>query len=361
MRRRMTIALGPALAVVAAAASRTAHAGGVVEELAAGGAPRSAQSPGSRWVSDKLAGIWDIDESWQLRLDLSSTRVLSQAADSAAGDVFLSAVSAVYSADEHWSLRLNGGWSPVAAQLAAVQVDTRGLFTAPDAPMTAGALLHAATTSYAYGAGLDYDSASDDVHSLSWSLSMGVTHYTARQEIVSVDEPAGGALDAAAVRMRCPQDGPCSGELSPQTIHLGQFALTGSIADTVDHDTDLSLDASLYLYDKDPMRLGYNALATISTSTLGSASGAALLRDSITPSIAHRWGDLSATASVSLSDYIDGREADVGASLRIQYRLALAGARRLKLNAKLAAGSHIDQDFQLTRSGSAALGAQYTW
>src|SRR5215510_12939864 len=54
-----------------------------------------------------------------------------------------------------------------------------------------------------------------------------------------------------------------------------------------------------------------------------------------------------------LSDYLDGREADAGASLRVQYKLAFAGSRRLKLYAKLAAGSHIDENYQLTRSGSA--------
>jgi hypothetical protein len=84
------------------------------------------------------------------------------------------------------------------------------------------------------------------------------------------------------------------------------------------------------------------------------------LRDAIVPSVAHRWGDIAATVSLSLSDYADG-EADVNASMRVQYKLVLEGTRRLKLYAKLAANAHADAGPELTRSGSLALGAQYTW
>jgi hypothetical protein len=102
MRRWLAIA-------ITAVAPRIAHAGGALEELAAGAAPATETSPGSRWISDKLAGIWDVDASWQLRLDLSSTRVYSDATDTTRGDVYAGSLSAVYSADDHWNLRLTGG------------------------------------------------------------------------------------------------------------------------------------------------------------------------------------------------------------------------------------------------------------
>jgi hypothetical protein len=152
-----------------------------------------------------------------------------------------------------------------------------------------------------------------------------------------------------------------AGALWPQWVQLGQFALGASVTDTVDGDTDLSLDATYYLYDQNPLQLGYFALSTIAQSTLGSATGASLLRDAVTPSVAHRFGNLAASASLSYSNYADGREFDVSASLRVQYKLALAGAHRLKLYTKLATGAHIDANYDLTRSGSAALGVQYTW
>lgn len=357
MRRWLAIA-------IAAALPRVAHAGGVLEELAAGAAPATETAPGSRWVSDKLAGIWDLAAGWQLRLDLSSTRVYSDVTSASRGDVYLGSLSAVYSPDDHWSLRLTGSWSPEATTRATVPVDAQGLF---DDTMEADAQLHATATSYMFGAGLDYDNATGDVHSLSASLSVSATYFIAQQEITSVENSsaAGGAtLDPVGIRMRCQMEA-CSsavaGALWPQLVQLGQYALSANVTDTIDGDTDLSLDASYFLYDRDPLQLGYFALATIAPSTLGSATGAPLLRDTVTPSVAHRWGSLAASASLSYSDYADGREFDVSASLGVQYKLALAGSNRIKLYAKLAAGSHVDASYDLTRSGSAGLGAQYTW
>jgi hypothetical protein len=357
MRRWLTIA-------IAVVAPRAAHAGGALEELAAGAAPATETAPGSRWVSDKLAGIWDLDARSQLRLDLSSTRVSSDASDTTRGDVYLGSLSAVYSPDDHWSLRLGGGWSPESTTRATVAVGAQGLFAEA---MQVDAQLRAAASSFAFGAGVDYDSAGRGVHALSASLSISATYFTAQQEITSVQDPGGAGnatLDAAGMRMRCRLEA-CTSEvvraLWPQSVQLGQFALGASVTDTVDGNTDLSLDASYYLYDHDPLQLGYLALATIARSTLGSATGAPLLRDAITPSVAHRWGNLAASASLSYSDYADGRELDIGASLRVQYKLVLAGSHRLKPYAKLAAGTHVDASYQLTRSASVGLGAQYTW
>lgn len=354
MRRWVIIA-------VAIVAPRAAQAGGVVEELAAGGAPANEVAPGSSWLSDKLAGIWDIDERWQVRLDLSSTRVYTHAADSTPGDVYLGSLSATYAADEHWSLRLNGGWSPGAATRATVPVKLDGL----DQAMPVDSQLYAVAASYAFGAGIDYDSATDEMHVLSASLSVGVTLFDADQQVTGLRDPEGAVVDGPGLVMRC-ATGSCRdaalGMLMPQSVQLDQLAVTASVTDTVDRDTDLSLDASYFVYDQDPLKSGVAfALATVVPGTFASASGAPLLRDSVTPSVAHRWGDVSATASVSFSDYVDGREEDVGASLRVQYKLALAGSHRLKFHAKLAIGSHINENYQLTRSGSAGLGAQYSW
>src|SRR5215813_6605731 len=92
----------------------------------------------------------------------------------------------------------------------------------------------------------------------------------------------------------------------------------------IDRDTDLSLDAAYYLYDRDLMQSGYLALSTLADSTLGSATSAPLLREALSPSVAHRWGAVSATASLSYAGYADSPEsnaplADLGASLRVQY------------------------------------------
>jgi hypothetical protein len=358
MRRRLSIALAAALAGLA---PRAALASGVVEEVSAGAAPGS----GSRWLGDKLAGIWDLDPRWQLRLDLAATRASSGAADLATGAVYLGALSAVYSVDDHWGLRLSGAWSPESITRAIRSLPMSDAPTSGDAPTEVTAELRAAASSFAFGAGIDYDSASDGMHSPSASLSINATYFDARQDLVGLRDTGGAVLDAAGLEQRCRSE-MCSQQVldaaGSQWVGLGQFTLGASVADTIDGDTDLAFDAAYYLYDQDPLQSGLLlALTTVDRSTLGSATSAPLLRESFTPSVAHRWGALSATASLSYAGYADGQQADLGASLRVQYKLALDGSQRLKLYVKLGATTHVDQSYDHANSGSAGLGGQYTW
>src|SRR5437764_12004694 len=136
------------LIAIAVLVPRAADAGGALEELAAGAAPATETAPGSRWVADRVAGIWDLDAGWQLRFDLSSTRVYSDATDVARGDVYTGSLSATYSPDEHWSLRLAAGGSPASTTLATVPVAAEGLFAGA---MQANARLSAAAASLSLG------------------------------------------------------------------------------------------------------------------------------------------------------------------------------------------------------------------
>jgi hypothetical protein len=345
--------------IAAAAAPHAARAGGAAEELSAGGAPA-----GARWVGDKLAAIWDVDTSAQLRLDVSATRMYDGATGAASGEAYLGALSVVYSTDEHWSLRLNSAWSPEATTRATAY--PAGDASSPnvlDEAMLTDAELRITASSLAFGAGLDYDSASDDMHALSASLSFTATYFHAEQEITGAH--AGDAsLDPMQLWTRC-QDRPCDSQalaaLRPQWVQLGQFALGASVTDTIDRDTDFSLDAAYYLYDRDPLQSGYHALSTLANSTLGSATSAPLLRDALAPSVGHRWGAVSAAASLSYAGYADGQQADLGTSLRIQYKPATGGSQRLKLYVKLGASTHVDAHYTHANAGSAGLGAQYSW
>lgn len=126
-----------------------------------------------------------------------------------------------------------------------------------------------------------------------------------------------------ALRARCAADHcdrQATAVLWPQSVQLGPFALGGSVTDTIDRDTDLSLDAAYYLYDRDLMQPGY----------VDSPQTSAPL-------------------------------ADLGASLRIQYKLALDGSQRLKLCVKLAAAAQVSRSYEHANTGSAGLGAQSSW
>jgi len=345
MRRWLPIAL-------AAAVPHAAHADGVSEELSAGAAS------GSRWVSNQLAGTWDVDPAWQLRLDLSATR----AAGAATGETYVGSLSAVFSPDEHWSLRLNGGWSPEVVSDVTVPIPTGGL---PDTAPPPDARLHATASWIALGVGVDYHSATDDVHSVSASLGVGETYFRTHQAVVGVDgtRPDGTALSTAGTELGCgvAMCAGASGMGLAQTAELGQFAVNASITDTIDRDTDLSLDASYYLYGDDPTRSGYFALATLTASTRASATSTPLLRAALAPSVTHRWGALSASLRLAYTRNASGREFDTSAAVSVEYAIGLAAPRRLTLDARLEASSHGNTGDPPTPAGSAALGLQYSW
>lgn len=345
MRRWLPIAL-------AAVVPHAAHADGVAEELSAGAAS------GSRWISNQLAGMWDVDPAWQLRLDLSAT----WAAGAATGATYVGSLSAVFSPDEHWILRFNGGWSPEVVSDVTVPIPTDEL---PDTAPPPDARLHATASWVVLGVGVDYHGASDDMHSVSASLGVGETYFRTHQEVIGV---SGSGLDGAVVstagaELRC-GGAMCAGAPGmrlAQTVELGQFAVNANLTDTVDRDTDLSLDASYYLYGDDPTRSGYFALATLTASTRASATSTPLLRAALAPSIAHRWGALSTTLGLAYTRYASGRAFDTSAVVSVAYAIALTGQRRLTLDARLEASSHGNTADPPTPAGSAGLGMQYTW
>lgn len=342
MRRWLTI-------ILIAVAPRAANAGGLAEELSAGASPKS----GSRWIGNQLSATWDVSSEWQLRLDLSATRSYSGGAGGAHDDSYLGSLAAVFAFDEHWSLRLNTSSAPVTHMRG-----TTALEPATGAPPL-DVELQATASWFTLGAGLDYSAGSDDVHSLSASLSLGETYFETHQVVAGMTaRDTGAAVDEAAAPLPCSST--CANELMPQSAGLAQFTIDASITDTVDGDTDLSLGVSYYLYGDDPMQPGYFALATLAATTRGSATSAPLLRNAFSPSITHRWGDLSATASLSYTGYARP-EFDLGASLGVEYRLGLSGKRRLGLHARLGGQSHADERYEFTRSGSLGLGAQYSW
>ena len=130
---------------------------------------------------------------------------------------------------------------------------------------------------------------------------------------------------------------------------------------TIEDTTDLGLNASYYLYDEDPTQLGYYSLATLGRGNLGNGVSIAPLRYTVTPTIGDRWGALSGTLAVTYGMYIRDVSYEVTTSLRVQYKLKLEGAARLKLYSQLAGSRAADPEGNTTTSMSLALGAKYSW
>src|SRR5712672_598677 len=106
-----------ALAIVAVGHA-LAHADGAIQEVSAGNAPHTQGSPSSTWIADKLAGIWEPGDDWQLRLDVTGTHYLGEQA----GDLVLGNLSLEYAPTAHWNLRLAAGGSPSSKSHATTAV-----------------------------------------------------------------------------------------------------------------------------------------------------------------------------------------------------------------------------------------------
>jgi hypothetical protein len=345
------------LLLALAAAPAVAHADAAVEEIAVGGTPSTDASPGSSWVSDKLAGIWDAGEDLQVRLDVSATRAYTGSTTSISGDVLNAALSVDYTLDTHWTVHAGVGWSPQSETHATESVDTGG-------EMLADAYLRASSSSMSAGAGIGYETGGDSDRETSASLGVNATYFDSQQEITSIRDATGQMVGVQQMRTACAAQ-VCSSELQgalwPQWAQLGQFAIDASVSETIDDDTDLGVGAAYYVYDRDPQKLGYFALATVGRGTLGSATGVAPMDFTVTPSVAERWGDLAATATINYGSYLENQGYELGASVRVQYKLKLDDQRRVKLYGKLGSSWHVNPANELGRSGSLALGAQYTW
>ena len=358
MRARRLIV---AATLAAAAAPSAARASGALEQLTLGGVPATADAPGSYWLANKLGAVWDATGAWQVRGSLATTRPYGGDGESSSGDVLLASLGASYSPDDHWTLHASAGWSPESVTQALADIDPSGVF--PDASQ-ATADIHATSSSMSFGAGVDYDTASDGEHDVSASVSATVTYFSSEQEIVAVHDDLGDTADPQQVGRACALYG-CDADLAaaatPQWQQLGQLALAASLCDTIDATTDIALDATYFVYDQDPLALGYFALATLGRSDLASATGVAALRDSIAPSLAHRWKKLAISLASSYAGYEEDRGWDFTTSVRVQYKVDLGGRRNLKLFGTAARVWHVTDSAPVSRSGSVGMGLQVGW
>src|SRR5512140_2756355 len=96
-----------------------ARADGALEEVSAGNTSHVQGSPSSTWIADRLAGIWEPGDAWQVRLDVTGTRYVH----TSASDMLLASLSVEYDPSTHWILRLAAAGSPpsTAASTTSLQ------------------------------------------------------------------------------------------------------------------------------------------------------------------------------------------------------------------------------------------------
>jgi hypothetical protein len=311
--------------------------------MSAGRIPHTQGSPSSTWIADKLSGMWEPGDDWQLRIDLTGTRYF----DNKTSDVMLANLAVEYDPDAHWILRLAAGGSPssTADSTSVVQAQT-----AQGTAVTGDARITTASSSASGSAQLGYDTAGDGAAETSALVTASVTRLDSTQPLTQLQELC--ASHACAAGLAGALDG------SPATVN--QLVLGASLSEQLYRDTDVGLDGSYYLYDKDPTQVGYLSI-TRAGQAAGGGLGLAPVLYSVMPSLSHRLGPVMVMSSVAYSRYVDQLGHDVSATLRLQYKLALDGDRRLKLWAKLTGSHDVDQMNATTEAGSVSLGAQYTW
>ncbi len=337
-----------------------AHANAAAEEISAGASVSAPTTPSLGWIATRIAGAWDATSRWQLRIAFEATRVMAPG-DEESNTIFNTSASADLAIDSHWAVSLTAGGSPASTTHSAATILDD---TLPGDQGEAVAELAARSAVMSLTASLEYDTAGSSDHETSGSITVGATHFRSIQEITAIIDPDGQMLTPGEVDDHCILHS-CSSELrsalSPKETQLTQLVLGASVLHTVEGTGDLGLSASYYLYDADPTQLGYYSLATLGRGNLGNGVSIAPLRYTVTPTIGDRWGPLSGTLAVTYGLYVRDVSYEVSPSLRVQYKLKLEGASRLKLYSKLAGSRSADPDGNTTTSMSLALGAQYSW
>jgi hypothetical protein len=347
----------PVLCAVALTAivPAAARADGLSEEVSAGTTPQTQATASASWLTDKLAGTWEPGADWQIRLDLAGTHYFHIKAS----DLLLANLSVEYDPDPHWIFRLGAGGSPSSTADSTLRVQAQN---ALGTPVTGEAASTAASSSLSGSAWLGYETAGDGDAETTVSLSATATALDTRQQITSVRGRNGQTLTLDELRMFCASH-PCGDGLAaalagtPATLH--QLVLAAGVSEQLFRNTELGVDGSYFLYDQDPTQVGSFSLTRAGQTTGG--IGIAPVRYTAVPSLIQRIGPVMAMTSVAYSKYVDDQGWALDATLRIQLKLALDGDTRLKLWAKLVGSRDIDQMNAVTKAGSVALGAQYTW
>lgn len=334
-------------------APSVAFSDGVADELSAGTTLATATSPSSSWIANQITGVWDVDDSFTLQLDFGVTRTSTYSKTGS--------LSIAYSPNDHWSLSLSGTYVPASTSSS---LTTLVIEETDEELVLADAELSATTTSTSIAVSVGYDTAGDSDHETSASLTLGVDHVQTQQTFASIVADDGAMLTTDDVRDYCSTrmcDPEIEAALSPLWSQLSRFSINASVSRTEYRDVDLGIDATYYLYDKDPTVAGYFRLPGIGPSNLGNGVSIATLRYAVSPTVTNRWGKLQGTLGLAYGSLLANQGYELGTTVKFQYRLDLDDDKALRLYSSLAGAWSVDAFNELSRSFSLTLGGKYTW
>jgi len=245
-----------ALLVVPLAAA--AHDVGL--ELTANGTRASGENPRTGSAGLTLVGSVDATDALSFLGSFGLTRdfaTRTSSSSSTGSTIPLATLGTMVLPTDNTMLMLSAVWGPASQQDNATTVhwvNPKGDTVSTDVTV------RSLTSSFGLQLAGAWMSGGDGPLESSLDVSLGATRYVSRQQLLVPDTLAGRALT-----QRCattPGDGVCLLVAGAETPLL-QARLGGGYTVTVKDDTDVTVDAAVYLYDQDPAQVGYFSLVML--------------------------------------------------------------------------------------------------
>lgn len=353
------------LACVLLAVPGAGFAHSVSEEVAVGSTTPTPQSPRSGSLSNLLTGVADFSDAFSLRLDVALTHDNPVGGQTGGGNVAAFTLGADWIPSDNWSFGLGLDASPRSTTTSQTTVQ----FEESATGQTSEANARLATTTSSSGltvlGGFTTGGDSDFESGLDGTLSF--TRYSTIQRVTDIETATGRVVSAQTVAAYCNRAitraakaacAPLLAAIQAQPASLSQLRFGLSFTETLFSDTDLSLTASGYLYDRDPTQVGYFSLLTVGrTVAVGNGFPLAPLQYSVRPGIMHRFGNFWLDGSYQFGRYVDDEGVTHAVTIRAQYRFSKA----FRLWARLSVQLDVNADNQPSRANSIAAGARFTF
>jgi hypothetical protein len=289
MRLRLT---RMAVALVAIAGVARAHDLGV--DVNAAFTQPSEFNPRTGAVGLGVTGAWDLSPSWAVFGLATYTRDLATRTETTASsgsNIFRFSLGVQWLPHPQWMLMLAANGSPPSAQVNATTRVVQEPLTGE--PRLVDVVIDSRSSNL--GGQLLVAWMSDGDGPVQSTLDFGgaATRFDIVQRLRLPDTPGAQLLRANCERRASEFCQLIEGASTP----LWQARLSAGYTATLREKTDLGLDASVFLYDRDPAEVGYFSVVNVGRDELGAGVPVSPLRFTVRPAVTHRFEKFTLRAS----------------------------------------------------------------
>jgi hypothetical protein len=344
---------------------RVARAHAIADDVTVGASQATAANPRAGYLAERLAVSLDLHRAWTLRVEGTWTYDAATAPSgdthfgSQGGDVFLFLGNLTWTPSERFWLALEASGSPPSTTATDTTVAFSATRTGAITDVDADLRSRSSSIGAALAAG--FDTAGESNAETALDLSAGFLHYETLQRIVEVADRNGTVIPTSSLVTYC-ETHLCGkalrSALQAQQAMLNQVRIGANLTETIYQTTDLGLSAALYLYNEDPTQVGYFGVTSVGrSSSFGSGMPIAPYRLTVSPDLAHRFGNLLCELGFLYGLYASDQGYALGATIRFQYKFS----PRWKLWLKASGERDRDAENATTLSSSVSLGVRFTF